>query len=97
MKDKFSNDVLQARQPTINEEQVTIPPELVLSWDQTGIKLVPISEWTMAGEGSAQVPMKALEDKREITGLFCITMSGELLPPQILYAGKTTMCHPAVQ
>lgn len=24
-----------------------VPPELILNWDQTGIKLVPCSSWTM--------------------------------------------------
>ena len=28
-------------------EEVTIALELLLSWDQTGVKLVPVSSWTM--------------------------------------------------
>lgn len=35
-----------------------------------------------------------LEDKRQITALLSCTMSGKLLPPQILYQGKTDQCHP---
>ena len=29
-----------------------IPPELIMNWDQTGLKVVPISMWMMEKEGS---------------------------------------------
>ena len=32
-----------------------IPPELVLNWEQTGIKLVPASSWMMHNKGSQRV------------------------------------------
>ena len=38
-----------------------------------------------------------LEDKRQISALLSCTMSGTLLPPQILYQGKTDQCHPNAQ
>ena len=41
-----------------------------------------------------QVPIVAKEDKRQITAVMGITMSGVVLPPQILYQGKTVACHP---
>jgi hypothetical protein len=44
-----------------------IPPSLVLNWDQTGSKMVPVSQWTMAEEGSRQVEVVGIEDKREIS------------------------------
>lgn len=31
-----------------------------------------------------------------ITALLSVTMSGKLLPPQVLYAGKSDRCHPDV-
>jgi hypothetical protein len=34
-----------------------------------------------------------LEDKRQITALLSCIMSGNLLPPQLLYQGKTANCH----
>ena len=37
------------------------------------------------------------EDKRQITALLSCTMSGTLLPPKILYQGKTDQCHPNAQ
>ena len=36
-------------------EMEEIPPALVLNWDHTGLKYVPVSSWTMAKEGSKRV------------------------------------------
>ena len=33
-------------------------------------------------------------DKRQITAVFCGALSGELLPPQLIYQGETTACLP---
>ena len=73
-----------------------IPWDMVFNWDQTGLKLVPVSSWTMAKEGSKQVPVVGKEDKREITALLAVTASGTLLPPQLIYQGKTDGCHPKI-
>ena len=54
---------------------------------------MPVGEWTIAGEGSKQVPVMGKEDKREITVLLAISASGVLLPPQVIYQGKTPGCH----
>ena len=70
---------------------------LVVNWDQTAAKFVPTSEWTMAEEGSRQVEIFGLEDKREMTVLLTCTLSGTLLPPQLIYGGKTPQCHAKVE
>ena len=41
IKDQFLLDIKGVK---MMEE---IPDELVVNWDQTGIKYVPVSEWTM--------------------------------------------------
>ena len=41
-----------------------------------------------------QVEVHELYDKCEITALLTATLSGELLFPQLLYAGKTPRCYP---
>ena len=74
----------------------SVPSALILNLDQTATKLVPTSEWTMAVQGSKQVDVVGLEDKREITVVLCCTLSGDLLPPQVLYTGKTSLCHPNI-
>ncbi|KAI8493143.1 hypothetical protein Bbelb_291470 [Branchiostoma belcheri] len=43
-----------------------IPDEMVVNWDQTGINVVPDGGWTLA-EGSRQVPIIGLEDKRQFS------------------------------
>ena len=71
-----------------------IPPELIFNWDQTGINLVPSSSWTMELKGSRRVEIKGMDDKRQITCVFCVTILGDVLPTQVIYGGKTDRCHP---
>lgn len=47
-----------------------IPPELILNWDQTGIRIVPSSTWTIDRRGSKRVEMVSVNDKRQITAVF---------------------------
>ena len=35
-----------------------------------------------------------MDDKRQITGTYCVSLSGEFLPIQLIYQGKTDQCHP---
>lgn len=74
-----------------------IPPELVLNWDQTGIKIVPVSPWTMDKQGSKRVEVTGVSDKRLITAVFCGSLTGDFLPLQVIYKGKTARCHPRYQ
>ena len=71
-----------------------IPAELILNWDQTGIRIVPSSTWTMKKKGSKRVELTGINDKRQITAIFCGNLFGDLLPPQLIYKGKTHRCHP---
>ncbi len=71
-----------------------IPPQLVINWDQTGISIVPGSSWTMEAKGTKRVEIVGMGDKRQITAVFCGTLSGEFLPPQLIYQEKTPACLP---
>ena len=71
-----------------------IPPELILNWDQTGIKIVPSTTWSMEKQGAKRVEVVGTGDKRQITAVFCGTIQGAFLPVQVIYAGKTERCHP---
>ena len=73
-----------------------IPGELIVNLDETGLKIVPVSSYTLADVGSKQVPIIGLEDKREITALLACSLHGNLLPPQLIYQGKSDRCHPPV-
>ena len=65
-----------------------IPPELIINFNQTGLKYDPISGWTMEKEGSKKVPNIGLGDKHQITGVFAGKMFGVFLPAQLIYKGK---------
>ena len=71
-----------------------IPAQLVLNWDQTGVKLVPSSGWTMEKQGAKRVELSGANNKQQITAVFCGSMTGEFLPLQVIYQGKTPRCHP---
>ena len=71
-----------------------IPPDLILNWDQTGIKIVPCSTWTMDRQGAKRVEMIGANDKRQITAVLCGTLMGDFLPVQVIYKGKSSRCHP---
>ena len=61
-----------------------------------GVKIVPVSNWTLAEKGLKQIAITGIDDKREMTAVLAATASGQLLPPQLLYQGKTEKCHPEV-
>ena len=88
LKESFLADVVA----TVTMED--IPSELILNWDQTGIKIVPSATWTMARQGEKCVEMIGVNDKRQITAVFCGTLAGDFLPVQLVYKGKTSRCHP---
>ena len=73
-----------------------VPHCLIINLDQTGMKLVPAGDWTMAPIGSKRVEITGLGDKRQITCTFAGSLDGYFLPMQILYQGKTTRCHPHI-
>ena len=77
-------------------DMMEIPGSLVIIWDQTGIQYVPVSQWTMEREGMKRIEIAGNQDKRQITAVFGVTMDGNFLPPQLVYAGKTPKCLPKV-
>ena len=50
----------------------------------------------MAKEGSKKVAMAGIDDKRQITVVLAGSMTGELLPLQLVYQGKTKASLPTV-
>ena len=66
-----------------------IPPELVFNWDQTGIRLVPCSSWTMERQGEKRVEMVGVNDKRQYSAATCLDIS-------YLYSWSTRVKHLAV-
>ena len=73
-----------------------VPDDLVFNWDQTVLHLVPTGQWTMHQAGEKLIPIANSDDKRQITAVLAASMTGEYLPPQLIYQGKTNRCHPQV-
>ena len=86
-KRQLLNDVVYM---TVEMEE--IPGELVLNWDQTGIKLDPSSSCTMEKRGERRVEEVGVNDKRQITAVFCGIALGDFLPLQLIC--KSARCHP---
>ena len=70
--------------------------QMVINVDQTAISLVPSLSCTMDERGKNKIVIKGVEDKQVITALLDDTLSGVLMPPQLLYEGKTDRCYPHV-
>ena len=71
-----------------------IPKEVIINLDQTPISYVSPGKCTFDVESVETVSIKGIDDKRQITATFAISMSGEFLPIQVIYEGKTKICLP---
>ena len=49
-----------------------IPMDLIINWDHTGIKYVPISNWTLECKGVKHVEIAGGEDKRQLTAVLTV-------------------------
>ena len=72
----------------------SIPQALIIYLDETGLKLVPVFSWTLEQQYTAKIKVAGADDMREITGVVAASMTGDLLPLQLLYTGVTDRCHP---
>ena len=52
-----------------------IPSQLVINWDQAGVKLVPSSNWTLEQEGAERVEIAGLNNKCQDTATLAGTLS----------------------
>ena len=75
-------------------EEVALQP--VINWDQTAMKFVPSSSWTMEKKGVKHVEIVAIVDKHQITTVLGFTLDGIFLPVQMIFQGKTDKYHPRV-
>ena len=48
----------------------------------------------MEEEGSKRIELIGKDDKRQLTALFAGSLTGDFLPIQIIYQGKTSKCLP---
>ena len=71
-----------------------IPKELVLNLDPTPLSYVSPGKYTFNPTGASTVPIKGIDDKRQITATFTVSLTGEFLPIQVIYGGKTKLRLP---
>ena len=71
-----------------------IPDALILNWDQTAMKLVPSTKWTMERRGAKQIEIATCNDKRQITAVFACSLRGDFLPIQLIFQATTQKCLP---
>ena len=88
IKQQYLNDI---KSVVVMED---IPTGLIINWDQTAMKIVPSSAWTMEKKGTKRVEIAASDDKRQITAIFACSLSGNFLPLQLIYQGTTPRCLP---
>ena len=71
-----------------------ISEDMIVNWDQTGVNYVLVSSWNMEEEGSKRIKLISKDDKRQLTVLFVGSLSGDLIPIQIIYQEKSSRCLP---
>ena len=79
------------------KEKYNVPESLILNSDQTPSKLIQTSRYTLVKGGSKDIPLAGSSDKRTITATFVISLSGNFLPIQLIYGGKTDRSIPRVK
>ena len=72
----------------------SIPADVIIYFDQTGINLVLAGHRTLEQRGAQRIEICGAGDKCQITATFAATMSGLFLPMRLLYGSKTNRCHP---
>ena len=56
-----------------------IPADLIINFDQTGLSIVPSSDWTMEAKGAKRVEAVGKDDKRQLTAVLAGSLTGDLL------------------
>ena len=85
--------IFQRNISTIIEDH-DIPKDLILNLDQTPLSYVSPGKYTFNPKRAKTVPIKGVDDKRQITSTFSISMTGSFLPTKLIYEGKTRRCLP---
>ena len=80
-----------------NVEKHQIPPNLIINFDQTLSKNVPVSSTTMDKKGGSNVPIEGISDKRSTTATFSVTLDNKFLPMQLIYKCKTGQSLPKIK
>lgn len=72
----------------------SIPAELSYHADETGVHLSPAANKTLDFVGERSVEVVGAGDKRQVTLMLGGTVAGDVLPPQVIFEGKTSRVLP---
>ena len=61
-----------------------IPPSLIINIDQTPLPYVNTGKYTFSFKGAKNIPIKGVDDKRQIIATFDVSCTGEFLPIQLI-------------
>ena len=75
------------------QQSIKASPEVIINIDQTPIKIIPVSDYTLSKKGGSTASVIGGDDKKMFIAVFSETMSGTFLPMQSIYGGKTERCH----
>ena len=66
-----------------------IPTSLLVKLDQTPLRYVSPGKYTFSFRGAKDVPIKKVDDKRQITGTFAVNFPGKIsmLPAKLWFSG----------
>ncbi|KAG9119194.1 hypothetical protein FRC07_005929 [Ceratobasidium sp. 392] len=72
-----------------------VPPELVINADQTGVSFLGTGDQTWDVRGALQVAAVGKGEKRQFTLMVAVASSGDMLPFQAIFKGKTKNSLPS--
>ena len=76
--------------------EFNIIKELIINFDQTPLAFQTPGSYTMSPKGSKKVPIHDLNAKAAITGTIAVNATGDVLPFQLIYTGKTERSLPKI-
>ena len=96
-KAKMEAKLLYQHQIVSYVEEYSIPPSLIVNFDQTPLKFAPVANRPLSAKGSKHTAITGSLFKQAITATFGITCENKFLPMQLIYGGKTERSIPKVK
>ena len=67
-----------------------------MNFDQIALGFKAPNKSIFTAKGVHSVPSANVDDKRQTTATFCVSIVDDFLPVQLIYEGVTDKCHPKV-
>lgn len=61
---------------------------MIVNFNQTGLPIIPIKDWTIEQEDTKQVPMYGANNKLQIIAVLGTSATGPFLIPQLIYEDR---------